>query len=313
MLLRPVLIDIFLLSSVVYVTLKQCIRLLPLTYRRNTALKAEPFLKNFSIFYRFFSEGGELALKEQIYEYGEGISADEIKEQRRIARRLAFEKTEIDRIEQENADSPVEEEPEAPTEKQKLRRELRAEALARLEHAARTPEDFQNVIAWWDKLDANRERRERYHEISRSGNDMPLDYGAADDYIIFPDNLGGVVERQERRGDFIDSIFNCPYDIHELVSEDYLCDILKALPEDSKELLYFHAIRRYRSTKIAEVRGQSDRNIRKVRKTMFKKIYKKLITALIDRREKNGSEMSRMEQEFLAAFETAALDKIKHG
>lgn len=246
-------------------------------------------------------------------EYDDLLSAEEIKERKRIERQLALEQTEIDRIEQENLEYPIEEEPEAPSEKQKLQRELRAEALARLEHAARTPEDFKKVIAWWDKLDANRERKERYHEISRSGDDLPLDYGAADDYIIFPDNLGGVLERQIRKGGFIDAIFNCPYDIHELVTEEYLCEILKTLPEDYKELLYFHVIRRYKSAKIGELRGQSDRNVRKVRKTMFKKIYKKLIPALIEKRTKHKSEMCKMEREFLADFETAALDEIPHG
>ena len=29
------------------------------------------------------------------------------------------------------------------------------------------------MIAWWDRLDANREQRERYHELSRSGDDVP--------------------------------------------------------------------------------------------------------------------------------------------
>ena len=97
-------------------------------------------------------------------EYDDLLSAEEIKERKRIERQLALEQTEIDRIEQKNLEHPIEEEPEAPSEKQKLQRELRAEALARLEHAARTPEDFQKVIAWWDKLDANRERKERYRK-----------------------------------------------------------------------------------------------------------------------------------------------------
>ena len=81
-------------------------------------------------------------------EYDDLLSAEETRERKRIERQLALEQTEIERIEQENLEHPIEEEPEAPSEKQKLQRELRAEALARLEHAARTPEDFQKVIAW---------------------------------------------------------------------------------------------------------------------------------------------------------------------
>lgn len=50
-----------------------------------------------------------------------------------------------------------------------LHREARALALRRIEESARTEEDFREVIKWWDKLDANRERRERDHE-----KDAPL-------------------------------------------------------------------------------------------------------------------------------------------
>ena len=78
------------------------------------------------------------------------------------------------------------------------------------------------MIAWWDRLDANRERRERYHELSRSGDDVPLDYGASANELFFPDMLNDVLEKQLRKGDFIDAIFYCPYDIHELVTEEYL-------------------------------------------------------------------------------------------
>ena len=73
---------------------------------------------------------------------------------------------------------------EAEQERHKLKRELKAEALTRLEEAARTAADFRGVITMWDKLDANRERRERYHEISRG--DVPLEYGQNGEGLIFP-------------------------------------------------------------------------------------------------------------------------------
>lgn len=98
---------------------------------------------------------------------------------------IAKEEQLIEELEADAEEHPFEdgtdvEEPE----RKKLKRELRAEALARLEDSARTQREFENVIAWWDRLDANRERRERYHELSRSGDDVPLDYGAsADEYL----------------------------------------------------------------------------------------------------------------------------------
>ena len=215
-------------------------------------------------------------------------------------RQIALEQNIIDRLEADAAEHPFEDDAgDEEPERKKLKRELRAEALARLEDAARTQRDFENVIAWWDKLDANRERRERYHELSRSGDDVPLDYGASANELFFPDTLNDVLEKQIRKGDFIDAIFYCPYDIHELVTEEYLSEILLELKEDHKELLFLWAVRLFSSTRIAAIRQQSDRNIRKVRNTMMEKIRKELLSALTDKAEKQLS-MTLVEKAFLS-------------
>ena len=215
-------------------------------------------------------------------------------------RQIALEQNIIDRLEADAAEHPFEDDAgDEEPERKKLKRELRAEALARLEDAARTQRDFENVIAWWDKLDANRERRERYHELSRSGDDVPLDYGASANELFFPDTLNDVLEKQIRKGDFIDAIFYCPYDIHELVTEEYLSEILLDLKEDHKELLFLWAVRLFSSTRIAAIRQQSDRNIRKIRNTMMKKIRKELLSALTDKAEKQLP-MTLVEKAFLS-------------
>ena len=223
-------------------------------------------------------------------------------------RQIALEQNIIDRLEADAEEHPFEDDAgDEEPERKKLKRELRAEALARLEDAARTQRDFEKVIAWWDKLDANRERRERYHELSRSGDDVPLDYGASANELFFPDTLNDVLEKQIRKGDFIDSIFYCPYDIHELVTEEYLSEILLELKEDHKELLFLWAVRLFSSTRIAAIRQQSDRNIRKVRNTMMKKIRKELLSALTDKAEKQQS-MTLMEKAFLSDSGGKAVD-----
>lgn len=215
-------------------------------------------------------------------------------------RQIALEQNIIDRLEADAAEHPFEDDAgDEEPERKKLKRELRAEALARLEDAARTQRDFENVIAWWDKLDANRERRERYHELSRSGDDVPLDYGASANELFFPDTLNDVLEKQIHKGDFIDAIFYCPYDIHELVTEEYLSEILLELKEDHKELLFLWAVRLFSSTRIAAIRQQSDRNIRKIRNTMMKKIRKELLSALTDKAEKQLP-MTLVEKAFLS-------------
>ena len=163
-----------------------------------------------------------------------------------------IEELEVDAEEHPFEDGTDEEEPE----RKKLKRELRAEALARLEDSARTQREFENVIAWWDRLDANRERRERYHELSRSGEDIPLEYGASVNEIFFSDTLNDVLEKQLHTGDFLDVIFCCPYDIHELVAEEDLSKILWKLNEEHKELLFLCAVRLFSSTRIAKYEGK---------------------------------------------------------
>lgn len=222
---------------------------------------------------------------------------EEISEQGR--QDLAAEQQAALELELEQDELPQTASPDDPPAKKKLKRELEQEALARLEAAARTIPEWNNVIAWWDRLDANRERRERYHEISRSGDDLPIDYGADENGLCFPDTMNSVLERQRQKGDFIDTIFNCPYEIHELVTEAYMSKALYELSDDHKEILYFSAVRMYSSMKIAKLRRQSDRNIRKVRNTMLKRIHKKILPYLKEREER-GLPMTMEERAFLA-------------
>ena len=227
----------------------------------------------------------------------------EAEEYEKTRRRLAKEQRIIDEIEADAAENPLEDDnddagDEQP-ERKLLKRELRAQALKRLEDSARTLRDYENLVAWYDRLDANHQRKERYHELYRSGDDVPLDYGASEDALCFPDTLNDVLTRQERKGDFIDSIFYCPYDIHELVTDADMSVILQELNEDHKFLLFLSALRQYSSVKIAAIRGQSDRNIRKVRNTMLKKIRKKLLAALTEKVQAQQP-LTLLEKEFLS-------------
>ena len=215
------------------------------------------------------------------------IEDEEAEEQEQAQRRLAKEQRLIDELEADAEEHPIEDDgddtgDEQP-ERKLLKRELRAQALKRLEDSARTLKDYENLVAWYDRLDANRQRKERYHELYRSGDDVPLDYGAAEGGLYFPDTLNDVLSKLERKGDFVDSIFYCPYDIHELVTDGDISNILRELSEDSKFLMFLWALRQYSSVRIAAIRGQSDRNIRKVRNTMLKKIRKKLLAALTEK------------------------------
>ena len=225
-----------------------------------------------------------------------------------VQRQFVTEQLLIGEIEADAKEKPIEDDEDEQPERKLLKIELRAQALKRLEDSARTVTDFKNVSAWWDRLDANRERRERYHEILRGNDDIPLEYGASVDARCFPNALNGMLEKQNRRGDFLDAIFCCPYEINELVTEEYISEILFGLNEEQKFLLFLYAVRQYNSAKIAEIKGQSDRNIRKIRSTMLKRIRKKLLAELDEKVHKQQS-LTLIEKRFLE--DNSTLYKMK--
>ena len=73
------------------------------------------------------------------------------------------------------------------------------------------------------------------------------------------------------------------------------------LKRDHKEILYFLGIRLYSAHQLALLREQTERNIRKVRGTVQRKIHKKLFAALTDLSKKNA-ELTQLEQAFLKEY-----------
>ena len=201
------------------------------------------------------------------------------------------------------------EEEAAPTSEKRLKRELRAEALRRLEDAARTAADFAVVVKEWDRLDRNRERRERDHENLRG--DVPLEYMAVPEPGIVPRWLNNPAVRQLCSGNFLDILFDCPYEMHQLTANTFLSSMIEELSEEHKEILYFLSIRLYSTTQLAQLRGQSDRNIRKVRNTIRKNLQRKLYDHLCEKSERSLTLRERQfMEEYAALLETAGRDAV---
>ena len=178
-----------------------------------------------------------------------------------------------------------------------LHREARALAIRRIEESARTESDFENVLYWWDKLDENRGRRERDHEIGRSS--VPLEWGADELYLSDRPSYDMILKRLMLAGDFLDFIFDSPETIHELVTDIDLSEILKELKPHLKNMLYYLFLRDYSAAEYAESIGQSDRNIRGIRETALKKI-RKLYGGILTYRKENNLPMTLDEKYFLA-------------
>lgn len=250
---------------------------------------------------QYFLKGGKSLLKECTNDYFE----DDIPEDD-LTDALERENAAILEIELEMENEPeVTKIPEASTRK-KLKRELEQEALVRLEDSARTEEDFENVVTWWNRLDANRERKKRYHEIGRS--DVPLEWGISPDEIVIPAPIRHVFWKQIMKGDFLDAIYDCPFEMHELVTDEAISKAIFALKDVQKELLYQLAIKGYSCQLIAAFREQTDRNIRKIRDTMLKKLRKSFMRALQNRID-NHISLTKAEQIFYDTYQSLITDK----
>lgn len=164
---------------------------------------------------------------------------------------------------------------EQPKEKKKLKRELQREALKRLEEAARTPDDFSNVLSHWERLDENAARRVRYHEIQR--DEIPLEYRAKSNRGFYPAKYFQPRWRQVMRGNFIDVIHHCPYEIDETPTYARTAKYIKKLKLEQKELLFYLTVGQRSTAWVAAFFGQTDRNIRKKRATILKKLRKQII------------------------------------
>lgn len=155
-------------------------------------------------------------------------------------------------------------------EEKKLQRELRREALLRLEKAARTDTEYENVVRMWDKLDDNRERRERYHEISCPHDTM---YRAPDPYYH----------------DFLDLILDNVEWFHHLVTDEDVSANIDRLFAKQKEVLYLHKVRVLKLAVVAALLGKTDRNIRKMRALLYQRMRERLAPCITQRMEKGPS------------------------
>ncbi len=183
--------------------------------------------------------------------------------------------------------------------RRRIAQSVREEALRRVELSARTISEFQSLVDWYDREEQSRMRRERRYETLRG--DVPLESGAILGGSILPHSMSQPTFRQICRGEFEDYLFTCLFDMHDLTDRAHLREIVMNMKLDHKELLFFLGIRLYPTQKLAELRGQTERNIRKVRDTVRRRIQRKLFAALNDL-QKSGGELIHLEQDFLRDY-----------
>lgn len=106
--------------------------------------------------------------------------------------------------------------------------------------------------------------------------------------------------RQLCSGNYLDILFDCPHDLHNLAGNAFISEMLRDLNEDQQEILYFLFVRLYSTARLAEMRHQSDRNIRKQRKSICAKLQKQMYDHLV-----GSQRLTKREQTFLEEYEQA--------
>ena len=122
--------------------------------------------------------------------------------------------------------------------------------------------------------------------------------------------LNNPAVRQLCSGNFLDILFDCPYEMHQLTANAFLSQMIEELSEEHKEILYFLSLRLYSTTQLAQMRSQSDRNIRKVRNTIRKKLQKKLYAHLC-RMQDEGKSLTLRERQFMEEYAALLEEKGK--
>lgn len=192
--------------------------------------------------------------------------------------------------------------PDAPISTATLLAQLDEVSVERRTQVAQTQAEFDELIKELDRLDRNRERRERYHEILQEEY-IP---GGEEFYSgrIFPAALDSPENKLILRGMFLDLFYNCPYEMHQLTADPFLSRIIYDLSDLHKETLYLLSLQYLSTAQLACMRDQSDRNIRKLRDNYTKKLQKQLYDHLLHKSQM-GQSVTFREKEFLGLYETA--------
>jgi len=186
--------------------------------------------------------------------------------------------------------------------RKQLVRDVKRAALARMENAARTIEDFQAVVDQWDALDETRERRERAYEVVREEN-IPLEFGRKKDGLVFPAPFVYPAEREALIGDFIDMIYDNANEIWQLVEDWDVSIELENLSAKQKEVLFLTAVRMCTPQQIACYKDQTDRAVRKLLAATLAAIRGKLAESIREQIGVGMADMTLTKRQFLEWYD----------
>lgn len=167
-----------------------------------------------------------------------------------------------------------------------------------MESGARTVRDFQKLVAEYDRIDANKQRGIEMTELPRG--ELPWEQEVSSLPVIFPAWMNMPLEKQLQKGNFIDAIFDCPYELRELITNGFYSKQFDSLTLDQKFVAYFYFLRQWKTVRIAALKDSSPRAIRKIKSTVEVNLQKPVYRYLMRRAER--SVLTNTERAFLAEY-----------
>jgi len=138
------------------------------------------------------------------------------------------------------------------------------ESIERLELAARTVDEFEIVVGWWDKLDEK--IQEAFEKTVWSTDNNKFDWNKFSATI--------------RQADLLHILFHCICQMHNLIEDDELSALFEKATDKQKRIFFLRVIRGCSPQKIAACLEMTDRNVRDMENKMLAKIRKEFYLIL---------------------------------
>jgi DNA-directed RNA polymerase specialized sigma24 family protein len=189
-----------------------------------------------------------------------------------------------------------------------LTQAMLTESISRLEDAARTQAEFENVIEWWDKRDKKIKDAldKKVLSIAHTTFDIGL-YRKGDHRQKSVFN-----GRNLYYEDYLNLIFCCVCQMHNLTDDGDLSRLINKATDKQKAVFFPRVIKGCTPQKIAECYDMTDRNVRDITDRMVSKIRMDMYEAL-KKRQAGGGSMTLQQRVFLNTIdeEKAKTDKTE--
>jgi len=185
-----------------------------------------------------------------------------------------------------------------------LTQAMLAESISRLEDAARTQAEFEDIIELWDERD--KKKKDAYEKKM-----MPL---ANETFDIGVFKKGSHRMKSQFNGrnhyieDFITPLYCCICQMHNLTDDADLSRLIDKATDKQKAVFFPKVIKNCTPQKIALCHGMTDRNVRDIVDRTIGKIRKGMYEVL-KRRQAEGGSLTLEHKAFLAIIDE---EKEKH-